>query len=519
MSCIKENQTDHSYPREKTIHAFFEEMAIKIPDETAVEFANEKITYKNLNYSADQLATILKGINISIGDIVAIFTDRSISMMIAILAILKAGAAYLPIETNIPEERKYYYAKTANIKAILSAEDDKVLFGIQNINIEKIPDNILPSANPQVSSENSAYVIFTSGSTGNPKGVIVKHYSVVNRLLWMKEQYGLCEYDIFLQKTVYSFDVSIWELFLWFFCGAKLCLLKSGDEGNFANLINVIHQHGITICHFVPSILRTFLEFLLRRGGIDRIKCLKKVFSSGEALNYDIVNKFNNTLAKENAAQLHNLYGPTEATVDSTYFDCTDYQSEDGIIPIGKPIWNTRIYVLDEHGNECIDGCSGEIYISGDGVSTGYINNSQLTEKSIIPDPFHPGAMMYRTGDLGRWRNGFVEFLGRIDNQVKIHGIRIELEEIENHMVEYELIKQAIVIVLGDDNTRKKLVAYYSSGNNISSSVLSDYLSVKLPKVIIPSEFIFIENFPVKPNGKVDRKALGLLYKSKSGDN
>ena len=513
MTNAEKNCTFHAYPQEKTIHSFFEEMAVKTPDKTAVEFEDKRISYRELNDSANQLAAVLEQHNVSIGDIVAVLTERSINMIAAILAILKVGAAYLPIETGIPEERKRYYLENTNAKAILSAYEDETLFGIPNINIEKIPDDILPLSNPQISSDSLAYVIFTSGSTGNPKGVMIRHYSVVNRLLWMKEQYGLGESDVFLQKTLYSFDVSVWEIFLWFFCGAKLCLLRSGDEGNFKSLVNAIHMHGVTVCHFVPSILRVFLGFLSHYGGVEKITSLKKVFASGEALNYDLIGKFTQTLTKGNATQLHNLYGPTEATVDVTYFDCTNYQAEDKTVPIGKPIWNTRIYILDENGQECADGKSGEIYISGDGVAAGYINNSKLTEKAFVPDIFCLGATMYRTGDLGRWHGGVVEFLGRIDNQVKIHGIRIELEEIENQMLEYEPIKQCVVIAAG--STDKKLVAYYSGDNIIKPLQIIDYLSKKLPKAMIPSEFIFIENFPVKQNGKTDRKNLEDLYRDK----
>ena len=511
----EKNDTYHAYPREKTIHSFFEEAAAKTPGKTAVEFESKHITYSELNHSANQLSTILQKSGVAAGDVVAVLTERSINMIAAILAVLKAGAAYLPIETNIPEERKRYYIETANAKAICSTHDNETLFGIANINIEKIPDDVSPVPNPQISSEALAYVIFTSGSTGNPKGVMVKHHSVVNRLLWMKEQYKLREEDVFLQKTLYSFDVSVWEIFLWFFCGAKLCLLKSGDEGNFKNLLDAIRGYKVTICHFVPSILRVFLGFLARYGGAGKMKSIKKVFASGEALNCDIINSFTQILTRANSTQLHNLYGPTEATVDATYFDCTNYQAEDKVVPIGKPIWNTRIYILDENGDECIDGESGEIYISGDGVAAGYINNLELTEKMFVPDVFCSGAMMYRTGDWGKWRDGVVEFLGRKDNQVKIHGIRIELEEIENQIIGYEEIKQAVVIAAGDAN--KKLVAYYNSENTIDSLPIIDYLAKKLPKAMIPSEFIFIEKFPLNQNGKTDRKKLEILYREKGG--
>ncbi len=510
MELIDKNNTYHTYPREKTIHSFFEDMASAVPDKTAVEFEDKSITYHELNRLADVMASVLIDMGIKSGDTAAILTERSIPMIAAILAVLKAGAAYLPIEPGIPDERKRYYLNVAKAKVILSNSDTEMLFALPNININKLPNNLVPTNIPPVSSDNPAYVIFTSGSAGNPKGVIVRHYSVVNRLLWMKEQYGLNENDVFLQKTVYSFDVSAWELFLWFFCGAKLCLLKSGDEGNFSKLIDTIHRHGVTACHFVPSILRVFIRYVSHRG-TDSLKSLKRVFSSGEALTYNLVCKFNQTLTKENATELHNLYGPTETTVDVTFFDCTNYSSEDGTVPIGYPIWNTKIYILDENGRECADGEVGEICISGDCVSAGYIGSPELTSQAFVADIYSPNSKMYRTGDFGRWKNNVVEYKGREDNQVKIHGIRVELEEIEKQLLEYAPIKGAMVLAVGERD--KKLVAYYSSYKAISAQKITEYLSDRLPKVMIPAEFIFIEAIPVKANGKADRNALELLYK------
>lgn len=513
MEFVDKNNTYHDYPRDRTIHSFFEDMANTFPDKTAVEFEDKSISYCELNNLADRMASILVNSGINAGDVVAVITERSVNMIAAVLAVLKAGVAYLPIEPGIPDERKRYYLEAADAKVILSNADIEKLFDLPNINIDKLPDNLIQHIIPPVSSENPAYVIFTSGSTGNPKGVMVRHYSVVNRLLWMKEQYGFCENDVFLQKTVYSFDVSIWELFLWFFCGAKLCLLKSGDEGNFAKLINTIHLHGVTVCHFVPSILRVFIRYVSHRG-ISSLKSLKKVFASGEALTYDLVCRFNQTLTKENSTELHNLYGPTEATVDVTYFNCTNYQSEDEIVPIGCPIWNTKIYIIDENGRECADGSIGEICISGDGVAVGYVNNFELTNQVFVADIYESNKKMYRTGDLGRWRNSVVEYMGRADNQVKIHGIRVELEEIESQLLKCAGIKNAIVIAVGDRD--KKLIAYYCCNNEaVSTQSISEYLSEKLPKAMIPSEFIYIENIPLKQNGKADRKALELLYKER----
>ena len=513
MESVGKNNTFHDYPKDRSIHSFFEDMAKTIPDNIAVEFEDKRITYRELNNLADRIASVLVSRGINAGKVAAVITERSVNMIAAILAVLKSGAAYLPIEPGIPDERKKYYLKTAEASVILSNADSKKLFDLPNINIDKLPDNSIPYIAASVPSENPAYIIFTSGSTGSPKGVMVRHYSVVNRLLWMKEQYGLSESDVFLQKTVYSFDVSVWELFLWFFCGARLCLLKSGDEGNFAKLINTIDLHDVTVCHFVPSILRVFVRYVSHRG-ISNLKSLKKVFVSGEALTYDLVCRFNQTLTMGNSTELHNLYGPTEATVDVTYFDCTNYCSENETVPIGCPIWNTKIYIIDENGRECADGSIGEICISGDGVAAGYVNNPELTRQFFVADIYDSNKKMYRTGDLGRWQNGVVEYMGRADNQVKVHGIRVELEEIESQLLKYAAINNAIVIAAGE--TDKKLVAYYNCGDGgVSTQLISDYLSEKLPKAMIPAEFIYIENIPLKQNGKADRKALELLYKNK----
>lgn len=507
---MKNHNTYHEYPREKTIHYFFEEKAESVPDKVAVLFADKQITYGALNEYADRVATALCQAGVKVGDIVAITTERSIHMVAAILGILKAGGAYLPIEPTLPDERKQYYLKTANARMILSTLDDDTIFNLPNLNINHIQRTISTFSQRIVSSDQLAYVIFTSGSTGNPKGVMVRHESVVNRLMWMQAQYELGEEDVFIQKTVFTFDVSVWELFLWFFCGASLCLIQSGEEANFAQLIQVIQHYQVTVCHFVPSILRVFLRYLFHRNGIDKVKSIKKVFASGEALPYETVCQFRQMLTTANGTQLHNLYGPTEATVDVTYFDCTNYKSNDRIVPIGNPIWNTKIYVMDENGSECRDGEVGELCISGIGVANGYINNLELTQKSFVADPFEPESIIYRTGDLGKWGARGIEYIGRIDNQVKIHGIRVELEEIENKLLEYEKIRAAIVIVVGEKD--KKLVAYYNSETPVSGIQMKEFLLTKLPKAILPSEFIHIENIPMKQNGKADRKEIMRLY-------
>ena len=506
MNYIAQNNNFHDYPYEKTIHSIFESMAVKIPNNTAIEFHDEHITYSELNESANNLAALLFEAGIVAGDIIAVSLVRSVNTIVSILAILKVGAAYLPIETNAPKARAVHYIATAKATTIISDQECDTLYEVPNININKMNDIVVKIQIPQVSSDALACILFTSGSTGEPKGVMLRHNSIVNILSYMKEEYAFCENDVFLHKQPYSFDFSLYELFSWFFCGARLCLLAPGQEGNAETVIKTIFRHGVTICSFVPSMLEVFIEYLLHRGGVYRLKTLKSVISGGEVLKYDVVNQFSSILTKANSTRLFNIYGPTETTINATSFDCTNYKSEDRIVPIGKPVWNTYIYILDEDGNKCTDEEKGEIYISGDGVASGYINNKMLTEMAFISDPFRINSIMYRTGDIGRWRNGFIEFLGRHDNQVKIHGYRIELEEIESHLIQFEGIKQAVVITSEESKNMEALIVFYTGEESIDSTDIITYLSTRLPSYMIPTEYVHVTSFIQTNSGKIDRK-------------
>jgi amino acid adenylation domain-containing protein len=494
-----------------TLHKIFEEQVIKSPNEVAV-IANKEITYSELNKRANQLARYLVKVGIAKEDVVALMLERSLDMIIAILAVLKAGGAYLPIDINYPNDRIKYIIENSKAKVVISVSNKMINkeMGIDYIDLDA--NNYINEDTCNIgdisNTRNLAYVIYTSGSTGAPKGAMIEHYSIVNRLNWMVKEYQFCSKDIILQKTPYTFDVSVWELFLWFFVGAKVCFLKQGDEKNVESIIKIIERNHITTIHFVPPMLNVFLDYIEQKNCIHRVSSLKRVISSGEALNVAQVNRFNKLLYLNNGTQLHNLYGPTEATVDVTFFDCTNKIDLD-VVPIGKPIDNNRIYIFDENNIICPIGTAGEIYIAGDGVGRGYINNPELTAKKFLEDPYVKGSRMYRTGDLAKWNNdGNIEYLGRLDYQVKIRGNRVELGEIETHLLKHDYIKQAVVTAMDGKDGSKFLCAYYSSDYHLNNSDLRAELQKRLPEYMIPSYFIKLDEFPTNTNGKIDRKKL-----------
>ena len=315
---------------------------------------------------------------------------------------------------------------------------DKVQFNIRTINVEDSSSYIGDGSNIEnINKPNDlAYIIYTSGSTGKPKGTMIEHYSVINRLNWMQKMYPLGEHDVILQKTPFTFDVSVWELFWWSFVGAKVCFLIPGGEKDPEEIVRAAQRNKITTMHFVPSMLNVFLDHLEGSSNVDKLSSLSQVFASGEALNVQQAERFNRILNRQFKTKLHNLYGPTEATVDVSYFDCSTGETLE-IIPIGKPIDNISLYVVDKNYGLQPVGVAGELCIAGDGLARGYLNKPELTMEKFVQNPFVPGTRMYRTGDLARWLpDGNIEFLGRIDHQVKIRGFRIELGEIEVQLLE-----------------------------------------------------------------------------------
>ncbi|MGO4774699.1 amino acid adenylation domain-containing protein, partial [Lysobacter sp. 2RAB21] len=350
-----------------------------------------------------------------------------------------------------------------------------------------------------------AYVIYTSGSTGQPKGVMNEHGGVVNRLQWMQEAYALSGGDAVLQKTPSSFDVSVWEFFQPLLSGATLVLAKPLGHQDPDYLVDLIESAGITVAHFVPSMLQVFID----RADAGRCKTLKQLFCSGEALPYSLQQQVFTALP---GVELHNLYGPTEAAIEVTYWNCAE-PSQRRAVPIGRPVTNTQMYVLDARGEPMPVGVAGELFIAGVQVARGYWNRPELTAERFVRDPFSadPQARMYKTGDLGRWlADGTIEYLGRNDFQVKIRGFRIELGEIEARLVACAGVREAVVIAREDVEGDKRLVAYavMEPGVELSVAALRESLSKDLAEYMIPSAFVALESLPLTPNGKLDRKAL-----------
>ncbi|MEE7624548.1 amino acid adenylation domain-containing protein, partial [Methylobacter sp. Wu8] len=349
--------------------------------------------------------------------------------------------------------------------------------------------------------ENLAYCIYTSGSTGQPKGAGVPHQGILNRLQWMQAEYALDQSDRVLQKTPYSFDVSVWEFFWPLMTGAQLVVAKPDQHKDSRALIDTIVREQITTVHFVPSMLQAFID----TTGAENCTGLKRVICSGEALPADLVARFQQKLP----AGLHNLYGPTEASVDVSYWACIPDRAETAI-PIGRPIANIALYILDRQLNPVPVGTPGELHIGGIGLGRGYLNRPGLTAEKFIPNPFGPsGSRLYKTGDLVRYRpDGDIDYLGRIDHQVKIRGFRIELGEIEARLLEAPDIKEAVVIAREDQPGDKRLVAYLVAGTAVASELLKLRLKETLPEYMVPSAFVQLDGMPLSANGKLDRKRL-----------
>lgn len=517
------NNTRAEYPETKTLTDVFEEQAEKNPQSIAVVFGEKTLSYAQLNHKANRLAGILREKGIGPDSIAGLLVERSLEMIVGILGILKAGGAYLPISPDYPVDRIAYMLEDSKAKILLT--QDRFMGRLDTtgasggsclpdtVPVMNLEDETIYSAgcsNPEKINKSTdlAYVIYTSGSTGKPKGAMIEHRSAVNRIHWMQKKYPIGETDTILQKTPYTFDVSVWELFWWSFAGARVVMLEPGGEKDPAAIVHAIEKNKVTTMHFVPSMLSLFLEHVERLRDKSGLASLRRVFASGEALGVRQVGKFNQLLYEGFGSTLNNLYGPTEATVDVSYFDCSPGENLD-VIPIGKPIDNIKLYVLDGEGTLAPVGIPGELCIAGDGVGRGYLNRPELTAERFVRDPFFPGNRMYRTGDLARWmEDGNIEYLGRMDHQVKIRGFRIELGEIEKCLSVFEGIKECVVLAKEDALGDKYLAAYYVSVEEIPVSGLMAHLAKDLPDYMIPGVYVHLKEMPLSSNGKVNRKAL-----------
>ena len=511
------NDTAVDYPAERTVHGFFEARAAQQADAIALVHEGDRLTYGQLNRRANQLAHQLLSFGVRPDDRVAICAQRSIGMVVGLLGILKAGAAYVPLDPSYPPERLTFMLADCAPVALLVQPDlrdrlGKVATRVVTIDSDGCTSESVLQANTNpdaralgLTARHLAYVIYTSGSTGRPKGVMNEHSGVVNRLLWAKSEYRMDVHDRVLQKTPFSFDVSVWELFLPLLCGAQLVMARPQGHQDPHYLAGIIERAGITTIHFVPSMLQVFL----READLTSCASLRLLSCSGEALSYDLQLRCLRALPQ---LRMHNLYGPTEAAVDVTYWRC-NLHAHPGIVPIGYPIANTRIYLLDLLLQPVPFGAVGEIHIAGAGVARGYLNQDALTVERFSKDPFstQPQARMYKSGDLGRYlTDGSIEYLGRNDFQVKIRGFRIELGEIETRLVACAGVREAVVIAREDSPGERRLVAYLvpDAGITLAAADLRAHLSKVLAEHMLPSAYVQMEALPLTANGKLDRRAL-----------
>ncbi|KAA6459459.1 amino acid adenylation domain-containing protein [Bacillus cereus] len=494
-----------------SLNKWLEYQAETNPNQVAIQFDGSSLTFGELNKKANQISRLLIERGVQKNDIVGIFLDRSFEMLTGIMGILKAGAAYLPISSSFPDDRIKFMLEDSCVKIVLTNHNNGIKNSFNGLIID-LSNNIggeIENLDIQVDPSDLAYVIYTSGSTGHPKGVMIEHKSVINRIQWMHDEYPIGKKDVILQKTPFTFDVSVWELFWWMLSGSQLHLLQPGDEKFPNRIVDEIYEGQVTTMHFVPSMLGSFLFYLENnKEEISKLSSLKWVFVSGEALKKSHINKFY-SIMKGFHVSLINLYGPTEATVDVSYFNCENNQTSYCNVPIGKPIRNIQLYILDEKTSLQPIGVKGEICISGVGVARGYLNRDELNKEKFISNPFKEGQVIYRTGDLGRWlEDGNIEYLGRMDNQVKIRGYRMELGEIESFLASIETIKDCVVIDRENDAGDKYLCAYIVGEKNINLTFIREQLSRKIPSYMIPSYFVQLESLPLNANGKADRKAL-----------
>lgn len=504
----KFNNTKTDYPKNKTVYQLFEEQAERSPDKVAVEQLGREYSYDYLNRKANQLAWKLTEKGIKKGDFVVILMERSFETIAAILAVMKSGAAYIPIDPGYPEDRISYLLNDSKSTAILVQKNlvQKIPGDCNQTIIEIEPDLDLsgfPQENLKIanSPDDLAYIIYTSGSTGNPKGAMITHKGLTNYITWANKVYVQGERVNFPLYSSLSFDLTVTSIFTPLISGNKIVIYK--EESPETLVKRVFRENKVHIVKLTPSHLNFVKDIDNSNSSIRRL------IVGGEDLKTELAKTV--YLSFKGNVEIFNEYGPTETVVGCMIYKY-NYQKDTAVsVPIGVPADNVRIYILDKHLNPVPIGIPGEIYIGGDGVAKGYLNNPELTSQKFIDDPFVPGEKLYRTGDLARWYpKGDIEFLGRTDYQIKIKGYRIELGEIESHLMNHKYINEAVVLDRKDKNGRTYLCAYvvFNKGKKLSVVEIRAYLSKKLPNYMIPSRFLELEKIPLTPNGKIDRRAL-----------
>jgi len=493
-----------------SIHQMFEAQVERTPEAIAIVFEDQQLTYRQLNQRANQLAHHLQALGVGPDVMVGVYLERSPEMIVGLLGILKAGGAYVPIDPVCPSDRLAFILEETEIVTVLTQTElvDNLPAHILGLCLDADWEMIAQNsrANPvcRVTTSHLMYVIYTSGTTGQPKGVLISHAGIYNQLTWRQATFTLTAADRVLQTIALSFDPSVWQIF-WPLCfGAQLILPPPGAHRDSAYLVQAIAKYQITILALVPAMLRLLLE----EKELEQCHCLRHIFCGGEGLPLDLQQRFFERLNVDNV--LHNVYGPTEASIDATFWTCRR-DSQHKIAPIGRPIHNTQVYILNADLQEVSLGETGELHIGGVGLARGYLNRPNLTADRFIFNPYKVGERLYKTGDLARYLpDGNLEFLGRLDHQVKIRGFRIELEEIEAILSQHSQVKQSLVVAREDTPGNKRLVAYvvFSEGAKVSGAILRNFLQEKLPKYMVPASFVFLPALPLNANGKIDRHAL-----------
>ncbi|CAG8998984.1 MAG: Dimodular nonribosomal peptide synthase [Candidatus Celerinatantimonas neptuna] len=495
----------------KLVHLLVNETCQKYPLHIAIHSEDNEISYERLNQISDLIAYDLINQGIHSGDVVAVYLNKSAYMIACLLGVLKAGAAYLPLDTSFPKERLHYMLTNSQAKLVICDKEDKpipVQMALPMIDLSVLDwQRNISIQYPKIQDDQPCYVIYTSGSTGRPKGVIVPHRPVVNYLQWMQERFQLQTDDVVLAQTTFSFDVSVWEMFWPLLVGASCAAIKDEKKYDPELLVNFMNDYHVTVAQFVP----TALHIIADAGSLTRCHSLKHLFSGGEALDQALADQ----LTGQTDAQIHNLYGPTEATIFCCHWLAQPGQSQD-CVPIGLPIPHAQAYILDRSLNRVEPGESGELFLAGDILASGYINNPQMTADRFIANPFADESAiekrMYKTGDRVRRRHdGVLEYLGRIDRQIKIRGHRIELTEIESVLFKLPQVSNAAVTYDKNElHGKNELKAYFTlkDGAQINAQKIKDYVGQYLPFYMCPSIFIELTKMPTLNNGKTDYSQL-----------
>lgn len=507
------NDTCVPYPKDKTLNILLEEQVSKTPDHIALRLGEESMTYKELNERANQLARLMITCGVRTGDNVGLLVLRSFDMIIGMYAILKAGAAYIPIDPDYPIGRQLYILSNSEIGLLLTDSSHPVtglMPGRKSINISTAELNQYSTSNLDlaIDSEQLAYIIYTSGSTGKPKGVMIEHHSVVNLISWVNQQFSIGTEDRLLFLTSMCFDLSVYDIFGILASGGSLVIAEQAQVSDINQLLWMLQHYEITFWDSVP----TTLDYLVKELELTNIDyrqfALRLCFLSGDWIPLSLPDRVKHFFPKANVISLG---GATEATVWSNYFVVEKIEPDWRSIPYGKPINNNFFYILDDQLKPVHQGVTGELFIGGVGVARGYANDAEKTAAAFLPDPFSEGlvAQMYRTGDLGRMLPDMnMEFLGRKDNQVKIRGFRVELGEIEHVLNQSEHLENAIVLAKDDQQGKKELVAYVVPRPTFDKKTVISYLESLLPNYMIPLAWVEMQSLPLNINGKIDRKAL-----------